>query len=50
MIERAAGDDEAARRHLRAALRLNPRFHPRHAATARAVLDSIGGGGPRLPW
>jgi tetratricopeptide (TPR) repeat protein len=51
MIERAAGDDEAARRHLRRALELNPRFHPRHAATARAVLDSIPGGGRlRLPW
>lgn len=50
MIERAAGDDEAARRHLRQALELNPRFHPRHARTARAVLDSIPGGGWRLPW
>ena len=51
MIERAAGDSEAARRHLRQALELNPRFHPRHAATARAVLDSIPGGGRlRLPW
>lgn len=51
MIERAAGDDEAARRHLRQALELNPRFHPRHAATARAVLDSIPGGRRlRLPW
>jgi tetratricopeptide (TPR) repeat protein len=51
MIERAAGDDEAARRHLRQALELNPRFHPRHAATARAALRSIPGGGRlRLPW
>ncbi len=51
MIERAAGDDAAARLHLRQALELNPRFHPRHAATARAVLDSIPGGGRlRLPW
>jgi tetratricopeptide (TPR) repeat protein len=51
MIERAAGDDEAARGYLRQALELNPRFHPRHAATARAVLDSIPGGGRlRLPW
>ncbi|HEY7770439.1 tetratricopeptide repeat protein, partial [Longimicrobium sp.] len=51
MIERAAGDDEAGRGHLRQALELNPRFHPRHAATARAVLRSIPGGGRlRLPW
>lgn len=50
MIERAAGDDEAARVHLREALALNARFHPRHAPTARAVLDSIPGGGMRLPW
>ncbi len=50
MIERAAGDDMAARTHLREALALNDRFHPRHARTARAVLDSIPGGGLRLPW
>lgn len=50
MIERAAGDAPAARRHLERALEINPRFHPRHAATARAVLDSLPGGGPRLPW
>lgn len=41
MIERALGRDEAARRHLERALEVNPSFHPTHAATARATLESI---------
>jgi hypothetical protein len=43
MIERAVGNDAAAARHLEGALEIHPGFHPRHPATARAVLDSIGG-------
>jgi tetratricopeptide (TPR) repeat protein len=43
MIERALGNDAAAARHLEQALEIHPGFHPRHPATARAVLDSIGG-------
>lgn len=43
MIERALGNDAAAARHLEGALEIHPGFHPRHPATARAVLDSIGG-------
>jgi tetratricopeptide (TPR) repeat protein len=42
MIERALGNDAAARRHLQAALDTNPYWHPFQPATARAVLDSIG--------
>lgn len=52
MIERALGNDEAARRHLRRALDVNPHFHPTHPVTARTVLDSIRGEEPwyrRLP-
>ena len=41
MIERALGNDALAARRLRRALEINPGFHPRHAASARAVLDSI---------
>ena len=41
MIERALGNDAEARRQLEGALEINPGFHPRHPATARAVLDSI---------
>ena len=44
MIERALGDDALAARRLERALEINPGFHPRHSATARAVLDSLGGG------
>jgi tetratricopeptide (TPR) repeat protein len=43
MIERAQGDTAAARRDLRHALSLNPRFHHRFAGVAQAVLDSLGG-------
>ena len=43
MIERALGNDAAAARHLEQALEIHPGFHPRHPATARAVLDSVGG-------
>ncbi len=43
MIERALGNDAAAARNLEQALEIHPGFHPRHPATARAVLDSIGG-------
>lgn len=49
MIERALGDDAAARRYLRGALDVNPSFHPSHALTARATLDSLDGLGERLP-
>jgi tetratricopeptide (TPR) repeat protein len=45
MIERAAGDDAAAAAHLRAALEIDARFHPRHAATARATLRALEAGG-----
>jgi tetratricopeptide (TPR) repeat protein len=41
MIERALGNDAQAVRQLERALEINPGFHPRHPATARAVLDSI---------
>ncbi len=42
MIERALGDRAAARRALTEALAINPRFHARYAAVARAALDSLG--------
>jgi tetratricopeptide (TPR) repeat protein len=41
MIERALGNDEDARRHLRRALRINPRFHPAFADSARAALRTM---------
>ncbi|HEX8431797.1 MAG TPA: tetratricopeptide repeat protein, partial [Longimicrobium sp.] len=44
MIERALGNDGEAARLLERALEINPAFHPRHPAEARAVLDSIAGG------
>jgi tetratricopeptide (TPR) repeat protein len=44
MIERALGNDAEAARQLRRALEINPGFHPRHPAMARAVLDSIDNG------
>lgn len=40
LIEKAVGNDEAARRHLREALRVNPFFHSTHAAAARAALSA----------
>lgn len=42
MIERSLGHLDAARTHLRAALAMNPAFHPLHAATAKAVLAEPG--------
>jgi tetratricopeptide (TPR) repeat protein len=44
MIARAAGHRAEAGRWLARALETNPRFHPLHAATARAVLDSLRAG------
>ncbi len=41
MIERALGNDDGARRHLKAALETNPYWDPFHPAEARAVLDSL---------
>lgn len=41
MIERALGNEAAAIIRLRAALAVNPSFHPVHALSARATLDSI---------
>jgi len=38
MIERALGDDAAARRHFGRALGRNPAFHPLHAKTAADLL------------
>ncbi|MFF8288652.1 tetratricopeptide repeat protein [Streptomyces sp. NPDC016309] len=43
MIERALGDDAAARRDLRAALDLNPGFSATGARTAKAALAATGG-------
>lgn len=41
MIARATGDDARACDLLGRALALNPRFHPAHGATARAVHDTL---------
>ncbi|MGW4240083.1 tetratricopeptide repeat protein [Streptomyces sp. NPDC004749] len=41
MIERALGDDDAARRDLRAALELNPGFSPTGAREARSALVEL---------
>lgn len=41
MIERALGNDDAARRHLTRALQINPRFHHVFAARARAELARV---------
>lgn len=38
MIAQARGDQEAARRHFRSALSVNPNFHPAFAAQAREAL------------
>ncbi|MFE2940663.1 tetratricopeptide repeat protein [Streptomyces sp. NPDC059255] len=47
MIERALGDDRAARRHLTAALDLNPGFSPTGAREARSALAGPAGSGSR---
>ncbi len=41
MIHQALGNDSAARDDLKAALEIDPRFHPLHATDARAALDRI---------
>jgi hypothetical protein len=41
MIDLALGDTASARRHLSAALDLNPYWHPFQPSAARAVLDSM---------
>jgi tetratricopeptide (TPR) repeat protein len=41
VIERALGDDSAAKAYLGAALESNPRWHPFQPAAARMTLDSI---------
>jgi len=41
LISRALGDTQAAGEQLERVLDVNPRFHPRHASVARAVLDSV---------
>jgi tetratricopeptide (TPR) repeat protein len=41
MIRRALGDTAGTRRHLEAALRINPRWHHLQPRRARAVLDSL---------
>jgi tetratricopeptide (TPR) repeat protein len=42
VIEHALGDDEAARRHLRSALDINPYFHPVAAPDAQRLLEQLG--------
>jgi len=41
IIERALGDDAAARKYLEAALEANPYWHPFQPAAAQATLDSM---------
>lgn len=41
MIERALGNNDAAREHLSRALKINPHFHPTHPRLARATLKSL---------
>jgi tetratricopeptide (TPR) repeat protein len=43
MIARASGEPSRAAAELRAALEINPYFHPAQPKVARAVLDSLGG-------
>jgi hypothetical protein len=47
MIARAVGDTAGARRHLDAALEINPYWHPTQPAEARAALESMERGTPR---
>ena len=49
MIELALGNDIAARGYLGEAISVSPSFHPSHASTARATLDSLAGADGRLP-
>ena len=44
MIAAAAGDREAATRHLRAAIAMNPQFNPLQAPIARKTLDQLSAG------
>ncbi|MEU1278235.1 tetratricopeptide repeat protein [Streptomyces sp. NPDC005805] len=48
-IERAAGEEGAARRHVEEALRTNPEFSPLLAPAARAALKRIGEPAPGGP-
>ncbi len=41
MIERALGNNSAAREHLRRALAINPYFHPTHPRLARSTLKTL---------
>lgn len=41
MIEKASGNTAAARKHLRRALEINPRFHHRYADAARTALADL---------
>ncbi|MER8157069.1 tetratricopeptide repeat protein [Streptomyces sp. NPDC094472] len=43
VIEKSLGDDKSARRHLQAALDLNPGFSPTGARAAKAALKALGG-------
>ncbi|MFJ6594842.1 tetratricopeptide repeat protein [Streptomyces violaceusniger] len=43
VIEKSLGDDKSARRHLKAALDLNPGFSPTGARAAKAALKALGG-------
>ena len=45
MIERALGNNQLARQHLKKALGINPYFHPTHPALVRATLKSLPRGG-----
>lgn len=40
-IKRSVGNLEAARAYYKAALQINPRFHPLHSDTARSRLESL---------
>jgi tetratricopeptide (TPR) repeat protein len=42
VIEHALGDDQAARRHLRSAIDINPSFHPIAALDAQRLLEQLG--------
>jgi tetratricopeptide (TPR) repeat protein len=42
VIEHALGDDQAARRHLRSAIDINPFFHPIAARDGQRLLEQLG--------